>query len=71
MTRTVQTVTVSSEGPAAENYPDDMGQYKILKDVYRNNRAAYKHVDRDDKFIIYTGRDTGFIGKIHDIHHYS
>ena len=59
LTRPAQTLTVSSEGPAAEMYPESMGQYKILKDIYRNNRAVYKHVDREDRFIIYTGINTG------------
>ena len=60
MTRPVQTVTVSSEGPAAEMYPDSMGQYNILREVYRYDRAVYKHVDREDRFIIYTGRNNSF-----------
>ena len=55
LTMPAQTVTVSSEGPAAEMYPDYMGQYDILKEVYRYDRAVYKHVDREDRFIIYTG----------------
>ena len=59
MTSPIQTVTVSSEGPAAEMYPDYMGQYNILRDVYRYDRAVYKHVDRVDRFIIYTGKSTG------------
>ena len=57
MTRPAQTVTVSSEGPAAEIHPDSMGQYNILRDVYRYDRAVYKHLDREDRFIIYTGRN--------------
>ena len=57
MTRPVQTVTVSSEGPAAEMFPDSMGQYNVLREVYRYNRPVYKHVDRDDRFIIHTGRN--------------
>ena len=57
MTRPVRTVTVSSEGPAAEIYPDYMGQYNIIRDVYRYDRAVYKHVDREDRFIIFTGRN--------------
>ena len=57
MTRPVQTVTVSSKGPAAELYPDYMGQYNLLRDVYRYDRAVYKHLDREDRFIIYTGRN--------------
>ena len=50
-----ETVTVSSEGPAAEMYPDSMGQYNLMRDVYRYNRAVYKHVEREDRFIICTG----------------
>ena len=56
MTSAVQTVTVSSEGPAAEMYPDSMGQYNILRDVYRYDRPVYKHVDREDRFIINAGK---------------
>ena len=57
MTSPIQTVTVSSEGSAAEMYPDSMGQYDVLRDVYRSDRAVYKHVDREDRFIIYRGRN--------------
>ena len=64
MTTPVQTVTVSSEGPAAEIYPDYMGQYNILREIYRSDRAVFKHVDREDRFIIYTGRSTGLIDKV-------
>ena len=53
LTIAARNVTVSSEGPAAEMYPDSMGQYKILKDIYRNNRVVYQHVDREDRFIIF------------------
>ena len=56
MTSAVQTVTVSSEGPAAEMYPESMGQYNILRDVYRYDRPVYKHVDREDRFIINAGK---------------
>ena len=61
LTMAPQTVTVSSEGPAAEIYPDSMGQYKIMKEVYRYDRAVYKHVDREDRFIIFTGRNIVYI----------
>ena len=54
-TMEAQTVTVSSEGPAAEMYPDSMGQYNVIREVYRYDRAVYKHVDREDRFIIYNG----------------
>ena len=57
LTQPAQTVIVSSEGPAAEMYPDSMGQYNIIKDVYRYDRAVYKHVDREDRFIIYNGSE--------------
>ena len=55
--KAAHTVTVSSEGPAAEMYPDSMGEYKVLRDVYPHDRyrVVYKHVDREDRFIIYTG----------------
>ena len=55
MTSPVQTVTVSSEGPASEMYPDYMGQYNLVKEVVRYDRAVYKHVYRDDRFIICAG----------------
>ena len=56
-TRPIQTVTFSSEGPAAEMYPDSMGQYNIMRDVYRYDRPVYKHVDRENRFIIFAGRN--------------
>ena len=52
-----KTVTVSSKGPVAAMYPDSMGQYNVLKEVYSNGRPVYKHMDRDDRFIIHTGRN--------------
>ena len=57
MTNPVKTVTVSSEGPAAEMYPDSMGKYNILSEVYRYDRAVYKHLGREDQFIIFIGKD--------------
>ena len=59
----VQTVTVSSEGSAAEMYPDSMGQYNLLREVFRYDRAVYKHMDTVDRFIIYTGKVVGTISK--------
>ena len=56
LTRPAQTVTVSSDGPASEMYPDSMGQYDILREVYRYERAVYKHVDREDRFILFAGK---------------
>ena len=56
MTSPVKTVTVSSEGPAAEVFPDSMGQYDILREVYRYDRPVYKHVDREDRFILFAGK---------------
>ena len=64
MTSPAQTVTVDSEGPAAEMYPDYMGQYNLLRDVPRYDRAVYKHVDREDRLIIYTGRNTCHYDKV-------
>ena len=61
LTKPVQSVTVSSEGLAGEMHPECMGQYNILRDVYRYDRAVYKHVDREDRFIVYLGKNTGFL----------
>ena len=55
LTMTAQTMNVSSEGPISTTYPESMGQYKILKDVYRNGHSVYQHMDREDRFIIYSG----------------
>ena len=48
-------VTVNSSGPVAEMYPESLGQYNIIRDVFRNDHPVYKHVDRDDRFIVYYG----------------
>ena len=53
-------VTVRSSGPVAEMYPESLGQYNILRDVFRNDHPVYKHVDRDDRFIIFAGRKEMF-----------
>ena len=55
-TREVQAVTVSSEGPVAELYPNSTGQYVIMEGIRRFDRAVYKHVDREDRFIMSTGK---------------
>ena len=36
-------------------YPESLGQYNIIRDVFRNDHPVYKHVDRDDRFIVYYG----------------
>ena len=64
LTQPAQTVIVSSEGPAAEMYPDSMGQYNVLRGVYRYDRAVYKHVDREDRFIISAGKINDSIDKV-------
>ena len=64
ITSPVKTVTVSSEGSAAEMYPDSMGQYNLLREVFRYDRAVYKHMDTVDRFIIYTGKVVDTISKI-------
>ena len=58
LTLSAQTVTVSGEGPAAEMYPDSMGQFNVLMDIYLNDRAIYQHIERKDRFIIYNGINT-------------
>ena len=47
-----QTVTLSSEGAANENYPDSMGDYQLPEEeigVYN----WYRHKDREDRFLKY------------------
>ena len=36
-------VRVSSSGPAAELYPDSLGDYTRLRDVTHNNLPVYQH----------------------------
>ena len=56
LTMAAQTVIVSSEGPAAEMYPDSMGQYQLAEEVisrWVGKREWYQHRDRDDRFLMY------------------
>ena len=48
------TVMVSSSGPAAELYPDSLGNYYLLPypDISLNDLPVYKHSVRDDRFIV-------------------
>ena len=62
-TMAAQIVTVSSDGPASEMYPDSMGQYNVLKEVFRYDRPVYKHVDRKDRFIICVGNKYTRVGQ--------
>ena len=49
---TAQKVTLSSEAGANETYPDSMGEYQLAeKETMVNN--WYRHVDRDDRFLVY------------------
>ena len=53
---TVQTVALSSEGPAAEMYPESMGQYQLAEEVisrWVGKREWYQHRDREDRFLMY------------------
>ena len=45
-------VRVSSSGPAAELYPDSLGEYRLLPDITHNDRPVFQHTARDDRFII-------------------
>ena len=48
-------VRVSSSGPAAELYPDSLGEYRLLPDITFNDRPVFQHSARDDRFIIQNG----------------
>ena len=49
-------VRVSSSGPAAELYPDSLGEYRLLSDITLNDYPVFQHSARDDRFIIFIGR---------------
>ena len=56
ITRAPQTVTLSSEGPANEMYPDSMGEYQLAEEVIKGWDADYtwyRHKDREDRFLMY------------------
>ena len=46
-----QTVTLSSEGPANEMYPDSMGEYQLAEEI--GGYSWYRHKDREDRFLMY------------------
>ena len=55
-TTTAQTVTLSSEGPAKEMYPDSMGEYQLAEEEIRGfltDYNWYRHKDREDRFLMY------------------
>ena len=54
-------VRVNSSGPAAELYPDSLGEYRLLPDVTHNDLPVYKHSIRDDRFIIQNGIHNAFL----------
>ena len=49
-------VRVNSSGPAAELYPDSLGEYGLLPDITFNDRPVFQHSARDDRFIISIGK---------------
>ena len=56
ITRAPQTVTLSSEGPANEMYPDSMGEYQLAEEVIQGwdaDNTFYRHKDREDRFLMY------------------
>ena len=46
-----QSVTLSSEGGANENYPDSMGEYQLAWEI--GGYSWYRHKDREDRFLKY------------------
>ena len=55
-------VRISSSGPAAELYPDSLGDYYLLPpDISLNDLPVYKHSVRDDRFIVNIIIDKGNI----------
>ena len=65
-TKTVQTVTLSSEGPANQIWPDSMGEYQLAEEVIHRPSGVlrwYRHVNRDDRFIMYSNFGNIFLSK--------
>ena len=52
---TVKTVTLRSEGPAAEMYPDSMGEFQLAEVINRwvGKREKYQHRSRCDRCLMY------------------
>ena len=48
-----QTVTLSSEGAAIETYPDSMGEYQQIASDGVGSLTVYRHVEREDRFLLY------------------
>ena len=62
LARAPQTVTLSSEGPANEMYPDSMGEYQLAEEMKQGwdaDYTFYRHKDREDRFLMYNN-----LGKI-------
>jgi len=49
-------VRVNSSGPAAELYPDSLGEYRLLPDITLNDYPVFQHSARDDRYIISIGK---------------
>lgn len=54
-------VRVNSSGPAAELYPDSLGEYRLLPDITHNDLPVFQHSARDDRFIIQNGIHNAFL----------
>ena len=57
---------ISSSGPAAELYPDSLGDYYLLPpDITLNDLPVYKHSVRDDRFIFNMIMESGNVLRQH------
>ena len=56
---------ISSSGPAAELYPDSLGDYYLLPypDTSHNDLPVYKHSVRDDRFVVNMIIDIGNVSE--------
>ena len=54
-------VRLTSSGPAAEFYPDSLGEYRLLSDITFNDLPVFRHSARDDRFIISVGNRNIFL----------
>ena len=58
-------LTVKSKEEAAEKYPDSLGEYQLLRDITLNKHPVYQSLAREDKYIIYVGKNN--INNYHNI----
>ena len=57
-----QTVNLSNEGQLSHTDHNSMGEYQLKEDGYNLGKSVYwyRHLDRDDRFLMYNNLDNFF-----------